>query len=105
MKMQSHRNPALIESAMAVPENLPALFRGEMKHGSSNESCSGLKDTHAREIKNGCVNEPADITFDGKENIEDEFFKSPYDFIDQIGIDDLELLQYMPFAGDYRFEF
>lgn len=33
------------DNAMAVPENLPALIRGEMKHGSLNGSYFELDDT------------------------------------------------------------
>lgn len=107
LRMQSHRNPALVESAMARPENLPALYRGEMKHGSSKESYERLKDFEDDEIEHECVNGLADTFIYGKENfqIDDESFKSPYDLLDQIDIDDLKLFQYMTYDDDIRIDF
>lgn len=48
----SRKDPMAIRKAMVVPENLPALERGEMKHGSLNDSDVEPDDTEDSEPEN-----------------------------------------------------
>lgn len=48
----SRKDPMAIRKAMVIPENLPALERGEMKHGSLNDSDVEPDDTEDSEPEN-----------------------------------------------------
>lgn len=48
----SRKDPMAIRKAMVIPENLPALERGEMKHGSLNDSDVEQDDTEDSEPEN-----------------------------------------------------
>lgn len=48
----SRKDPMAIRKAMVIPENLPALERGEMKHGSLNDSDVEPDDTEDSEQEN-----------------------------------------------------
>ena len=71
MQMDYYKNPAAMRNTMAVPENLPALLRGEMKHSDQYE----------------CRIEPNSSVIDGEESIEAEFLDET---IDENDIDDPE---------------
>lgn len=81
-----------IHNVMAMPENLAALLRGDMKHGSLNDSYANLDDTGNSESQH--ENGPIDSIIDSDENIEVEFLDVAFD------VDDIELFELAQCAKD-----
>lgn len=99
-KIQACRTPKLIHDAMAVPENLPALQRGEMKHGTLNGDFSGLGGFDDSEPVTQCESEPTDTAIDCKGKVKTEFVDDDSDMFDEINIEDLLLFQKVPYVED-----
>ncbi|XP_055296679.1 uncharacterized protein LOC129565625 [Sitodiplosis mosellana] len=97
----SRKDPMAIRKAMVIPENLPALERGEMKHGSLNDSDVEPDDTEDSEpeneledsIVNGIV---PDVDSCDEENsqIENEYDLDVSDMFDEVDIEDSKSIQF-----------
>lgn len=76
----SRKDPMAIRKAMVIPENLPALERGEMKHGSLNDSdVDEPDDTEESEPENELDDSIINSIVPDVDSCEDENSQAEYD--------------------------
>jgi len=106
----SRKDPMAIRKAMVIPENLPALERGEMKHGSLNDSDVEPDDTedeeHENDLEDSIINSIVpDVDSCDEENSQAEYDVDVSDMFDEVDIEDSKSIHFALNAENGQTEF
>lgn len=94
LELESGNNQTIIQNAMPIPGNFPALLRGEIKHGSLSNNSVNSNDVciDDSEFENWAI----ESIIDSEENIRADYFDDVPDMFDEIDIEDLLPCQNIP---------